>query len=443
MVLFCHCAPASFFNNSCRSKTFDEPGSFFPGAKATLTAGPSSGHEPLLTMAGLYVHIPFCPKVYPYCEAYCVTKTNGYKPFVKALLIELDHYAAQYAAGEPVETVYIGGGEPSLLPLPELKRVVRAIYQRFDTAALTEFTVEVTPAHLSQRYLEALREMGANRLSVGIQSFYKQDLERLEKPHTPQQAEDALSLAASAGFTNYSVDLLFGIPGQPMEYWQANLQKAVRAQVPHIATYRLTAGSGLNTDQEISRGSPQPSSPEKINEQYLWALQHLRSCGYEAYEISHFAQPNYRAQHNQRYWTHDNYLGLGPSAHSFWWPSKQDQPPVRWNNVANLPRYQALLKQGQVPLEDKQPLSPAALANEFIMLRLQTAEGIDLRLLQEKYHLDLSTVKAKELTWLTDEGLIKRVDNNYIQLTDTGKLQHDPIASKLLVPAEAITDPCN
>lgn len=384
-------------------------------------------------MAGLYLHIPFCAQRCVYCDFYFVTTQKTHTAFVQALCTELEHYAHTHGTAEPIETIYFGGGTPSLLAEDEIARILETIYARYDTSAIREVTLEMNPDEVDRDYLEGLRALGVDRLSIGIQSFFQADLEWMNRSHTAAQAEEVLGLARRAGFDNFSVDLIFGLPDQPLEYWAANLEKVVGYEVPHLSTYSLTVEERTPLHKQVERGLVVPPEEEEMVERYRFTMDYLRECGYEHYEISSFARDGRRAQHNQLYWNHQNYLGFGPSAHSFWWGRLPRPGAFRWANVRNLKRYEALLAQRQLPLDFREGLDPDALANEHILLRLRTAEGLDLEHLEDRYGVDLLIEKLDELAWLESEGLIAPIRNDRLQLTDSGKLLADAVTARLLL----------
>ena len=232
---------------------------------------------------------------------------------------ELAHYAAEYGPCEPVETIYFGGGTPSLLSAAALGDVLNAVHRAFPTADVRETTLEMNPEEADPDYLRALRSLGFDRLSIGVQSFYEADLTFLNRSHTPEQAVQAIERARKAGFDNMSVDLIFGIPDQPDEYWCANVQKLSRLGVPHLSTYGLTIEERTPLRKMVMQGRVTPAPDEEYADRFLFAMDFLRGQGYEHYEISSFALPGRRSRHNEAYWRHANYLGFGPSAHSFWW----------------------------------------------------------------------------------------------------------------------------
>ncbi len=383
-------------------------------------------------MSGLYLHIPFCAQRCVYCDFYFVTTQKSHTSFVEALCAEIAHYTEDYG-DEPVETIYFGGGTPSLLHLDDIARILETLHARFDTRAVREVTLEMNPDDADLDYLRGLRTLGVDRLSIGIQSFFAEDLAFMNRSHDVAQAEAVVPLARLAGFENLSVDLIFGLPDQPAEYWAANLEKITALEVPHLSTYGLTIEERTPLYRQVERGQVTPADDETTAHRYQFTMDYLRARGYEHYEISSFALPGRRATHNQRYWNHANYLGFGPSAHSFWWKSLPSPVAVRWANVRNLRRYEALVRQRHAPLESREQLSYDMLADEYILLRLRTADGLDLDVLEARYGADLLFEKVDELASLEAEGYIEPIRNSRIRLTDRGKLLCDAVTSKLLL----------
>ncbi|MEM1095079.1 MAG: radical SAM family heme chaperone HemW [Bacteroidota bacterium] len=384
-------------------------------------------------MAGLYLHIPFCTRRCVYCDFYVVTTVKTPTSFVSALIREIEHYGAQYGDKEPIHTVYFGGGTPSLLPPSDVYRILNALYDHFQIDDNAEVTIELNPEDMGLDDMRALSNLGINRLSIGIQSFFDDDLAFMNRNHTSEEAEKVVSVARQAGFENFTVDLIFGLPEQPFEYWAANLQKAVRLDVPHLSTYGLTVEERTPLFNQVQRGIVTPTDADTMNERYLFTMDYLGEHGYEAYEISSFAKPGFRSRHNQAYWTHTNYLGFGPSAHSFWWQRGLGSRAERWNNVPNLKKYEAILAQRHLPLDARDRLSLDDLGDEHILLSLRTSDGLDLNMLEETYGVDLLDAKVDELAWLEADGLIEPIRNRRVRLTPNGRLVADAVANRLLL----------
>jgi len=382
-------------------------------------------------VAGLYLHIPFCKQRCTYCDFYFVTSDRNKEAFVRSLQTEMAYYASQFAGYEPIRTVYFGGGTPSRLPLADVYTLLRDVRSHFGDANWEEVTFEVNPEDLSREYLYGLRDAGVTRLSVGIQSFFEEDLRWMNRAHSAEQAERCIELINGAGFTSFSVDLIFGLPEQPFEYWAANLQKAIRLGAPHISAYSLTVEPRTVLSKRVETGKQLAPDEDVLAERFSFTQHFLTEAGFEQYEISSYAKPGHRAIHNARYWEHANYLAFGPAAHGFWWGPPQ-KGAVRWANVAHLNRYIALLEAHQVPTDEHERISYDVLANEYILLRLRTRDGLHLETLNTKYGADLIAEKADELAALEREGMLT-FNGRTLSLTSRGMLLADAVTDRLLL----------
>ncbi|NNE70140.1 MAG: radical SAM family heme chaperone HemW [Rhodothermales bacterium] len=381
-------------------------------------------------MAGLYIHVPFCERRCIYCDFYFVTTVRSHAPFVAALQAEIAHYGSEYGQREPLKTIYFGGGTPSRLSAPDLESILNTVATHFDTSAVEEVTLELNPDDASITYLRALRAMGVNRLSIGIQSFFEDDLTFMNRSHSQVQARGVVDAARTAGFDNFSIDLIFGLPDQPPEYWGANLERAVGMEVPHISTYSLTVEPRTVLANQVQRGLVSELPDETVSERYLFTMEYLEDRGYEHYEISSFSRPGARSVHNTAYWRHENYIGLGPAAHSFWWTGL---PAQRWANVRNLRTYEALVQDGQMPLDFRERLLLDDLANEHIMLSLRTSDGIDMDHLEQRYGVDLLDEKLDDIARLENGGLLEPVTARTLKLTRKGRTVCDSVVQRLVL----------
>ncbi|HYE57947.1 MAG TPA: radical SAM family heme chaperone HemW [Rhodothermales bacterium] len=384
-------------------------------------------------MAGLYVHVPFCAQRCTYCDFYFVAGEKATAGFVQAALVEIEALGQRYGAREPIGTIYFGGGTPSRLPVESVFALLDAVRRHFRAGALDEVTFELNPDDATPEYLRSLRALGIDRLSIGVQSFFDEDLRWMRRVHTADQADTVVAMAREAGFDNLSLDLIFGLPDQPEEYWAANLERAVRLGAEHLSTYGLTIEERTALGKAVASGRVVPADDETMAVRYRFTMDYLRAHGYEHYEISAFAKPGRRAVHNARYWTHANYLGVGPSAHSFWWDRRLGGAGARrWSNVRSLARYEALIGQGRAPLDEQQQLSLDTLANEFLMLRLRTSDGLDLDTLEGRYGVDLLAERVDEIAALEAAGLA-RLRGTTLRLTDEGKLVADAVTERLVL----------
>jgi oxygen-independent coproporphyrinogen III oxidase len=343
---------------------------------------------------------------------------------------EIDSYGRAFGAEQPIETIYLGGGTPSMLSLEEVAALLEPVYQHFDCSAVREIGFEANPENASKDYLSGLRALGVTRLSLGIQSFYEDDLAFMGRAHDAATAQEALENAIAAGFESVSVDLIFGLPDQPIEHWMANLERASASKIDHISTYGLTVEERTPLANQVARGLVTPTPEGVMGELFFATIEYLSGHGFEQYEVSNFARPGGRSQHNQIYWRHENYVGFGPSAHSLRWEGRSRA--VRWSNVRSLPQYVALLEQKQRPLEHQERLGLDDLADEFLMLRLRLpVDGLDLDILEQRYGVDLLSEKVDELAAMERSGLAT-LRNGILRLTPRGILVADAVTARLL-----------
>lgn len=372
-------------------------------------------------MAGIYIHIPFCKQACHYCNFHFSTSLALQNDFTAALLKEIE-LRVPYLAGETVETIYFGGGTPSLLPVPAIRRILESIYHHFDIGENPEITLESNPDDMLLPVLEDWKKAGINRLSIGIQSFFTEDLHWMNRAHDAQQAVEAVEQAKKTGFDNFSLDLIYGSPGLTNEKWKKNLETAVLMEPSHISAYALTVEPKTALYKMIRQGKTSDIQPEKQAAQFLTGILTLEEAGYEHYEISSFAKPGKRSRHNSAYWQSKKYLGLGPSAHSFNGDSRQ------WN-VSNNALYARSLIGGSLCYEAEQ-LQPRDRLNEYIMTSLRTMEGLDLQFVSENFGKDKETrLKDNAGIYIGSRQMEHRKEK--LVLTKNGKLFADGIAAAL------------
>jgi oxygen-independent coproporphyrinogen-3 oxidase len=369
-------------------------------------------------MAGIYLHIPFCRQACHYCNFHFSTSLTRKNDFISALLKEM---AARkdYLEGEAVETVYFGGGTPSLLATEEIDQLLQTLRAAFSLAPGAEITLEANPDDITTARLRAWRAAGINRLSIGVQSFFEEDLRWMNRAHSASQAMDCIRLAREEGFDNLSIDLIYGGPTLPDSHWRENVERAVALGVTHLSCYALTVEPKTALDTFIRRHQVDDVSPEDQARQFLLLMDWMAAAGYEHYEISNFALPCHRSRHNSAYWQGKKYLGLGPSAHSYNGVSRE------WN-VANNARY--IAEPGLVA--EKEVLTAVQQLNEFIMIALRTVEGIDLRLMTERFGAQ-KTGELREQSEKYIQTAHLWLDEERLKLTKEGKLLADGIAADL------------
>jgi oxygen-independent coproporphyrinogen-3 oxidase len=382
-------------------------------------------------MAGLYLHVPFRLRRRPYDDAYAVGVPSSYAPYAQAVCDEVALRAPRYARAEPFRSLYVGGGRPSLLPLEDLHTITAALIDTFDFAELAEVTFEVSPSDATQDYLRGLFSQGVRRLSLPVMAFFPEELAHMQAPHAAGDVVHAIRTARQVGFRSLSVDLAFGWAQQSADHWKAALGRVVELGVEHVALHETAAPtySPVDTRELLAR---------KVARFYKYAMRHLRRAGYEQYEIAHFARPGHRAHYNRRLHDHGNVLGLGPSAHAFWWTDRDAGGRAqRWTNVADLKAYVIDVNEGRLPLAQSEVVSRRALAAERVFDRLRTAEGLDLAELTARYGFDLRAQKAEVLARLEANGYIAPLDetDGTVRLTDRGKLVCDAIVQYLVPDA--------
>jgi oxygen-independent coproporphyrinogen-3 oxidase len=335
---------------------------------------------------------------------------------VNAMLDELK-MRVSYLDGEPISSIYFGGGTPSLLEEGDLSRFFEAIYRHFDVKASVEITLEANPDDLSPEKLAILAASPVNRLSIGVQSFHEAELLWMNRAHSSEESWKCLNTAKEAGFDNISMDLIFGIPMSSHELWQENLKRTIDLGIPHISSYALTVEEGTALGHWVKKGREKEAKDEFVMEQFDMGVNALEAAGYVHYEISNFALPGREAVHNSNYWRSKPYLGIGPSAHSF-------DIASRTMNVANNARYVKAIKEGQ-SFSETEVLSGETKYNEYVMTRMRTIWGVDERDLgdfKEDFH--------KQVAALIKNGWVEEEDGIY-RLTPIGKHYADAVAAEL------------
>jgi oxygen-independent coproporphyrinogen-3 oxidase len=359
---------------------------------------------------GLYIHIPFCLSKCPYCDFYSSTSLSPLRRFLDALFKEMTMYRNDFRS---FDTVYIGGGTPSLLRPRQLENILVRIRENFKLIWNTEITIETNPADLNQSFLESMRETGINRVNIGIQSFDQEVLRFLGRRHSVQQAILAIEASRKVGFHNIGLDLIYGIPGQTLHSWTDTLEQAVAFAPEHLSCYQLTLETSTSMGKRHQAGEFFIPGEELQYEFFMKTSHFLQEAGYVHYEVSNFAKgAENTSRHNQKYWDHSPYLGLGPAAHSF-------QGNRRWWNHRSVDRYIAVVNAGNLPVEETETLTMEQLRLEAFYLGLRTKRGINLEDFKNRYQYDLFTEKKKLLDKLQKEELIS-VQNGHLYPTPTG-----------------------
>lgn len=373
-------------------------------------------------MSALYLHIPFCTQRCIYCDFFSQTEMAYRADFVEALIEEM-RLRRDYLAGEAVETVYLGGGTPSQLTVEELARIFDGLARYFDLSACREVTLEANPDDITMDYLRALRHLPINRISMGVQSFDADDLVFLRRRHDREQAIRAVRLCQEQGLTNISIDLIYGLPGQTRMKWDVNLEEALRLDIPHISAYHLIYEEGTALYRLLEKGSIEPLEEDESLEVFSRLIDRLAEVGYEHYEISNFARPGYHSRHNSSYWEGKKYLGLGPSAHSY------DGKSREWN-VSSLPTYIRFIQEGTPEIE-REVLSLKEQYNDYVITRLRTAKGIDLRQVELLFGADDAAYCRQQSSPFIKNGWLKSEEDRLV-LSRRGLFLSDGVMRELI-----------
>ena len=375
-------------------------------------------------MAGLYVHIPFCKKRCLYCDFFSTTLLERREAYVEAVLKEIE--ARKNEANEPIRTIYIGGGTPSQLKAEAIRRIVEAI----GTDEAEEITMELNPGDATNEYLQTIRQVGVNRLSMGIQSFQDRLLELIGRRHNAKQAVDAIHMAKEAGFENISIDLMYALPTQTMTLWEEDIESALRMNIQHISCYGLMYEDGTALSHMRDTGDIEPIDEDTENEMYDVLCCRLKQAGFTHYEVSNFALPGYEAKHNSSYWNGTPYVGMGAGAHSYAGRTRS------WN-PNDIDAYINGIKQSNLVRESEQ-LSDTDLYNEHIMLGLRTCRGIyvDKTPIKPQQNPDPLTSGLRDdngtIARLCGEGLLRLTEDRRIVATQKGLHVLNSIITELM-----------
>jgi oxygen-independent coproporphyrinogen-3 oxidase len=329
--------------------------------------------------AGIYVHIPFCIRKCRYCDFYSVTDISRTDAFIEAICREI----AATTSRLYFDTLYIGGGTPSILAPDDISRIIDRIFTQFSVDPAAEITLEVNPGTITRDSLRAYRNIGVNRLNIGVQSFQDDSLKWLGRIHSAEAATNAVLWAQASGFDRIGIDLMYGIPGQSRQLWMADLHQAVALNPEHISCYMLTCEPGTPLDRMRRQRKFEPMADEMVCDQFETTVLEMSKRGYPLYEISNFARKDgsdsdiHRSRHNRKYWTDAPYIGFGPAAHSY-------LNPVRYSGYRDMAAYMADVNHGRLPVAEKEILSVEQQLMEIVLLGLRTVEGISIERFEEK-----------------------------------------------------------
>jgi oxygen-independent coproporphyrinogen-3 oxidase len=372
-------------------------------------------------MSGIYLHIPFCKKACHYCNFHFSTSMRHADKMIAAIHAELQ--LRKKEAQRPVETIYFGGGTPSVLSKEHIVGMLDQVHQHYDVIQSPEITLEANPDDLTLEYMQALQEAGINRLSIGIQSFHDSELKLMNRAHNASQALSSVTLAKKE-FDNVSIDLLFGNPNTTLDDWKRNLDHALQLEVPHISSYALTLEPKTALERFVDKGVVSLLDENVVEAQFHHLVDTLTQAGYDHYELSSFGKPGYHSQNNTGYWQGKTYLGIGPSAHGF-------DGNQRYWNVSNNASYMQQITKGELP-QTIEKLSVVDIFNESIMIGLRASWGVSLQAMENKLGLRYRQHLEDQAKRFMDEGLL-HIENNALKTTRKGVFLADGISAELFL----------
>ena len=373
-------------------------------------------------MAGIYIHIPFCKRRCIYCDFFSTTQSEKKLAYVHALCRELET-RKDYLEGEDIETIYLGGGTPSQLLREELEKIFNHIYKVYPVKEDAEITLEANPDDLTPEYVAMLRQLPINRISMGIQTFQEETLKLLHRRHTAVQAIEAFRRCREAGFQNISIDLMYGLPGETLDTWRADLQQAIDLRPEHISAYHLIYEEGTALWKLREQHQVEEADEDLSVSLFSTLIEQLSEAGYQHYEISNFCLPGLHSRHNSSYWTGKKYLGCGPSAHSFNGVSRQ------WN-VASLESYMKGVEEGELDVEVEE-LDLYTRYNDFVLTSIRTAWGMPLSKLRSDFGEELYRYCMRMAKPHLEQGVLE-IGEDVLRLTRKGIFVSDGIMSDLM-----------
>lgn len=374
-------------------------------------------------MAGIYLHIPFCKRKCAYCDFYSVANKSDIENFINAICTEIK-LQSEYLGDEKIQTIYFGGGTPSMLSSNQIEKILEEIYRHFTVEQNNEITLEANPDDLNEKYLKAIFNIGVNRLSIGIQSFNDLDLQLMRRKHTVNQAISSIIEAQKTGFINISLDLIYGLPDLSLKKWEGNIDQAIKLNIQHISAYHLTIEPNtlfqkLQKNQKLNL----PNEKESL-EQFQLLVEKTKENGFLHYEISNFAKDGSISLHNTNYWMDVKYLGLGPSAHSYNLTSRQ------WN-ISNLRAYLDSITKGKIPFE-VEILEEKEKYNDYMITSLRTMWGLNFEKLEKDFDKKYLKYFLSKTENLLKENLLRKSGNNFI-LTEKGIFISDNIMESFFI----------
>ena len=395
--------------------------------RTSVLGPPTSDLGPQPSPAGIYIHIPFCRAKCPYCDFYSITTLDRIDAYHRALLVELETRRHQVPLAD---TIYFGGGTPSVLTPSQISRLIDAVGSCFRVAADAEVTLEVNPGTVAPVSLADYRKAGVNRLNIGLQSVDNRTLSFLGRIHTAEEGFKAYNDARDAGFTNIGLDLIYAVPGQTVGQWQRQMAAVVQLEPDHLSCYTLTLEPGTPMQQQAQTGRVRLPDEKTVGDLFAATAPFLNTSGYRQYEISNYARLgaapaiDYRSRHNRKYWNFSEYLGFGPGAHSY-------REPMRWWNHRDLEDYIAALTRGRSPAAGREELTREQQIMEAVYLGLRQTDGIDAKVFRSRFGVDLFATFGKRIAPLMRERLLEKKENR-LRLTARGMLLLESVVGRIL-----------
>lgn len=372
----------------------------------------------------IYIHIPFCKQKCSYCNFHFSTSLNFKDEMLRAMKAEI-LLRKDGLQNKNLKSLYFGGGTPSILSVDEIRSLIDEVLKYFSFEKDIEVTLEANPDDLDKNFLKQLAGTPVNRLSIGTQSFFEEDLKLMNRAHSASEAESSIKRAQDFGFENLSIDLIYGSPTSNLEIWKENLNKTIALEVPHISSYALTVEPKTALENWISKGKVKSPKEEEQNKEFYYLSDFLKDNGFEHYEVSNFAKPGFYSRHNSAYWKYQEYLGIGPSAHSY------NGFDVRSWNVANNQQYIKKLND-KLLAKEEEILSQEDQFNEMIMIGLRTIWGVDLESLKNKFSERMLEHFQREIRSKIEEGILI-IENDHLKIPEKHWFIADGIASDLFI----------
>lgn len=372
----------------------------------------------------IYIHIPFCKQKCSYCNFHFSTSLNFKDEMLAAMKKEI-FLRKDELQNKNLQSLYFGGGTPSILSVDEINSLIDEVLKHFSFDKDIEITLEANPDDLDKSFLKGLSNSYVNRLSIGTQSFFEEDLKLMNRAHNASEAEGSIKRAQDFGFENLSIDLIYGSPTSNLEIWKQNLKKTIALEVPHISSYALTVEPKTALENWISKGKVANPKEEEQNEEFYYLSDFLKDHGFDHYEVSNFAKPGFYSRHNSSYWKYKEYLGIGPSAHSY------NGHDTRSWNVANNQQYIKKLN-SNIVAKETEILSPEDQFNEMIMIGLRTIWGVDLESLNHKFSNKILDTFQNDIKSKVSNGILV-VENNHLKIPEKHWFMADGIASDLFI----------